>query len=63
MARAAAADERDGVGVGVSLVDCFVGEVEGQRGVGQGEGLEGGLDEVGGVVYEVFCWEGVVGGQ
>ena len=37
-------------------VDDFVFFVEGAVGVGEGDGVEGGEDEVGGVVYEMFCY-------
>lgn len=42
-------------GVGAE-VDDFVLGVEGESGVGEGKGAEGGVDEVGGVGEEVFCW-------
>lgn len=41
-------------GVGAE-VDDFVLGVEGEGGVGEGKGAEGGVDEVGGVGEEVFC--------
>lgn len=60
MAGAAAGDERDGAAVvgggGGALVYDFVGGVEGDGGVGQGDGVESGLDEVGWVVDEVLGW-------
>lgn len=56
VAAAAAGDEGDlrGGERGGGQVDYFVGEVALYGGVGVGEGEEGGGDEVGGVVDEVF---------
>lgn len=55
MAGAAAREERDGWGGGGGArVDDFVGLVEGEGGVGEGRGFEGGGYEVEGVVEEVF---------
>ncbi len=58
MAGASARDDGDlgFCGVGTE-VDDFVLGVEGGGGVGEGDGFEGGEDEVGWVVYEVFGWE------
>jgi len=45
-----------GCATGVAAeVDDFVLGVEGEGGVGEGEGTEGCVDEVGGVGEEVFC--------
>ena len=57
MPAAAAGDEGDVFGGGGGGVDDFVGSVEGEGGVGEGNGVEGGVDEVGWVVDEVFCCE------
>ena len=56
MACAAAGDEGDALGIlGLGAeVDDFVGGVEGGGGVGEGDGAEGGGEEVGWVGYEVF---------
>ena len=64
MAGAAARDEGDlvitggGGGRGKFAVYDLVLLVEGDGGVCQGDGAERGLDEGGGVVYEVFCCRG-----
>ena len=49
MAGATARDDGDFAGEGGrgAAVDDLVGEIEGERGVGEGEGVEGGVDEVG----------------
>jgi hypothetical protein len=39
-------------------VDGLVGGVEGRVGVGQGDALEGAIDEMGRVIDEVFGWAG-----
>jgi hypothetical protein len=46
-------------GWGVAEVDCFVGDVAGYGGVCVRDAEEGGGDEVGGGVDEVFRWGGV----
>lgn len=55
VAGAAAADEGDLWGGG-EVVGDFVGEIDLDAGVCVGEGEEGGVDEVRGVVDEVFGW-------
>lgn len=47
------------VGVVGTTVDDFVFRVEAEGRVGDGEGVKGGLDEVGGIREEVFCWREV----
>lgn len=54
MAGAAAGDDAD-LWAGGGVVDDFVLEVAADRGVGVGDALQSGGDEVGGVVDEVFC--------
>lgn len=56
VAAAAAGDDGDLGRAGGLAVDDFVGDVALQRGVCVGEGEEGGGDEVGWVVDEVFGW-------
>lgn len=55
MAASATGDEGDLRGA-VFAVDDLIGDVALHRGVCEGDAEEGGLDEVGWVVDEVFCW-------
>lgn len=55
MAGAATGDDGDlGSILGRTAVDDFVVGVKGERRVGEGDGLESGVDQVGWVVDEVF---------
>ena len=47
------------VGVVGTTVDDFVFRIEAESRVGDGEGVKGGLDKVGGIREEVFCWREV----
>ena len=62
MARATTGYDRDG-GLLLrrirALVDDFVGGVEGDGGVCEGERIEGAVDEVGRIVDEMFCCEAI----
>jgi hypothetical protein len=55
-AAAAGDDANGGRGIRGAAVDDFVGGVEGDGGVCEGAGAEGGGDEVGWVVDEVFSY-------